>query len=168
MGTTLVALLWEEAPASPTLWIAHVGDSRCYRLRSVRCNCSPGPFAGGGALRAGVFSQMHATASPLRNIITRAIGTQPTVEPEIAACDPQSRRPVSSCLRWPEPRLDEAAIARILIHSASPTVFRRRGGSAKPGLALQAALDTACHALVDAANANGGHDNITVLLLACS
>ena len=39
--------------------------------------------------------------------------------------------------------------------------------SAAPGAAIQSALDSACQALVEAANANGGHDNITVLLLAC-
>ena len=35
-------------------------------------------------MRAGVLSRVQAAASPMRNIITRAIGTQPTVEPEIA------------------------------------------------------------------------------------
>jgi serine/threonine protein phosphatase PrpC len=32
---------------------------------------------------------------------------------------------------------------------------------------VQSALDSACQALIDAANAKGGHDNITVLLVAC-
>ncbi len=78
MGTTLVALLWEEAPASSTLWIAHVGDSRCYRLRSGTLQLLTRDHSlVEEQMRAGVLSQMQATASPLRNIITRAIGTQP-------------------------------------------------------------------------------------------
>ena len=170
MGTTLVAVLWEEAPASPTLWIAHVGDSRCYRLRSGTLQLLTRDHSlVEEQVRAGVLNQLQATASPLRNIITRAIGTQPTVEPEIAACDPHPGDLYLLASDGLSRDLDEAGIAQILTHSASPTAFATvLGGSAKPGLAMQAALDTACQALVDAANANGGHDNITVLLLACS
>jgi protein phosphatase len=170
MGTTLVALLWEEAPASSTLWISHVGDSRCYRLRSGTLQLLTRDHSlVEEQVRAGVLSQVQATASRLRNIITRAIGTQPTVEPEIAACDPQRGDLYLLASDGLSRDLDEASIARILARIASPTaVATVRGGSAEPGLAMQAALDTACQALIDAANANGGHDNITVLLLACS
>jgi protein phosphatase len=120
-------------------------------------------------VRAGVLSRAQASTSPMRNIITRAIGTQSTVEPEIAVGDPQRGDLYLLTSDGLSRDLDEAAIARILTHNVSPTAFAAaRGGSAQPGLAMQAALDTACQSLVDAANANGGHDNITVLLLACS
>ena len=170
MGTTLVALLWEETPASSTLWIAHVGDSRCYRLRSGSLQLLTRDHSlVEEQVRAGVLSRAQATASPLRNIITRAIGTQSTVEPEIAACDPQRGDLYLLASDGLSRDLDEAAIARVLTRNASPAAFAAvRGGPAKPGLAMQAALDNACQALVDAANAKGGHDNITVLLLACS
>jgi protein phosphatase len=170
MGTTLVALLWEEAPASSTLWIAHVGDSRCYRLRSGSLQLLTRDHSlVEEQVRAGLLSRVQATASPMRNIITRAIGTQSTVEPEIAVGDPQRGDLYLLTSDGLSRDLDEAAIARILTHNVSPTAFAAaRGGSAQPGLAMQAALDTACQSLVDAANANGGHDNITVLLLACS
>jgi protein phosphatase len=91
------------------------------------------------------------------------------VEPEIAACDPQRGDLYLLASDGLSRDLDEAAIARVLTRNASPAAFAAvRGGPAKPGLAMQAALDNACQALVDAANAKGGHDNITVLLLACS
>jgi len=170
MGTTLVALLWEDAPASSTLWIAHVGDSRCYRLRSGSLQLLTRDHSlVEEQVRAGVLSRVQATTSPMRNIITRAIGTQSTVEPEIAACDPQRGDLYLLASDGLSRDLDEAAIASILTSHASPAAFPAvRGDSAKPGLAMQATLDTACQALVDAANKNGGHDNITVLLLACS
>jgi protein phosphatase len=147
MGTTLVALLWDSAE---TLWLTHIGDSRCYRLR-------------GGALelltqdhslveeqvRAGVLTRAQAARSPIRNIITRAIGSQPAVEPDIAghATQPGDLYLLASDGLTRE--LDEAEIARILSRSAGP------------------ALEPACQALIAAANAHGGRDNITVLLVAC-
>jgi len=168
MGTTLVALLWEQAPASSTLWIAHVGDSRCYRLRSGTLDLLTRDHSlVEEQVRAGVLSRVQATASPMRNIITRAVGTQPTVEPEIAACDPQPGDLYLLASDGLSRDLDEAAIAQILAREASPVALAAVRDSAKTGTTLQSALDTACQALVDAANANGGHDNITVLLLAC-
>ncbi len=170
MGTTLVALLWEDAPTSSTLWIAHVGDSRCYRLRSGTLQLLTRDHSlVEEQVRAGVLSRVQATHSPMRNIITRAIGTQPTVEPDIAACDPQRGDLYLLASDGLSRDLDEAAIARILTCNVSSAAFAAaRRDSATTGFALQSALDTACQALVDAANANGGHDNITVLLLACT
>ncbi|MGA2438318.1 MAG: PP2C family serine/threonine-protein phosphatase [Acidobacteriaceae bacterium] len=177
MGTTLVALLWDEdtqrskdARVSPTLWIAHVGDSRCYLFRSGTLHLLTRDHSlVEEQVRAGVLSRAQATASPMRNIITRAIGTQPTVEPEIAACDPRSGDLYLLASDGLSRELDEAAIARILARTAGPAALAAGcRNSATPDAALQAALDTACQALVDAANAKGGHDNITVLLLACA
>jgi protein phosphatase len=158
MGTTLVALLWEEdtprskdARASSTLWIAHVGDSRCYLLRSGELHqLTEDHSLVEEQVRAGVLSRVQAVASPMRNIITRAIGSQSTVEPEIAA---HATRPGDLYLLASDGlsrELEDDAIAQILNRIAGP-----------------AALDSACQALIDAANANGGRDNITVLLVAC-
>jgi protein phosphatase len=169
MGTTLVALLREEAPAASVLWIAHVGDSRCYRLRSgaLRLLTQDHSLVE-EQVRAGILSRVQATASPMRNIITRAIGTQPTVEPEIAACDAQPGDLYLLASDGLSRELEEGAIERTLTRSASTTVLTRANcTSAKSGLTVQAALNTACQALVDAANAKGGHDNITVLIVAC-
>ena len=64
--------------------------------------------------------------------------------------------------------MDDATIAKILARTASPALLEAaRRDSVSPALALQAALDDACRALIDAANAHGGHDNITVLLVPC-
>ena len=176
MGTTLVALLWDEdtqrskdARVGPTLWIAHVGDSRCYLFRSGGLQMLTRDHSlVEEQVRAGVLSRAQAAASPMRNIITRAIGTQPTVEPEIAchAAQPGDLYMLASDGLGRE--LDDDAIAQILARTAGPAALAPgRRDTAAPDLAPQSALDSACQALIDAANAKGGHDNITVLLVAC-
>ena len=177
MGTTLVTLLWEEgtqrskdARVGPTLWIAHVGDSRCYLFRSGELRLLTQDHSlVEEQVRAGVLSRVQATASPMRNIITRAIGTQPTVEPEIAlhAAQPGDLYLLASDGLSRE--LDEGEIAQILARTAGPGALATgRRDSAAPDLAPQSSLDSACRALIDAANAEGGRDNITVLLVACA
>jgi len=176
MGTTLVALLWEEdtqrskdARVSPTLWIAHVGDSRCYLFRSGGLQMLTEDHSlVEEQVRAGLLSRAQAAASPMRNIITRAIGTQPTVEPEIASHSAQPGDLYLLASDGLSRELDNGEIAQILARTAGPVALATgRRDSAAPDLALQSALDSACQALIDAANAKGGHDNITVLLVAC-
>jgi len=176
MGTTLVALLWDEdtqrskdARVSPTLWIAHVGDSRCYLFRSGGLQMLTEDHSlVEEQVRAGLLSRAQAAASPMRNIITRAIGTQPTVEPEIASHSAQPGDLYLLASDGLSRELDNGEIAQILARTAGPAALATgRRDSAAPDLALQSALDSACQALIDAANAKGGHDNITVLLVAC-
>ncbi len=152
MGTTLVALLWQSLPGDPNpmLWLAHVGDSRAYRIR------------GGAAqqitvdhslveeqVRAGLIDRMQAESSPVRNIITRAIGTQATVEVDIVSHTVQRGDLYLLASDGLTRELSDTEIAQIVARHASN------------------GLDAACIALVDEANRHGGRDNITVLLVAC-
>jgi protein phosphatase len=175
MGTTLVALLWEEdtqrskdARVSSTLWLAHVGDSRCYLLRSGALHLLTQDHSlVEEQVCAGLLSRVQATASPMRNIITRAIGSQST--PEIASHATQPGDLYLLASDGLSHELEDNAIAQILASAVRPsTLAASRRNSAAPGPAMQSALDTACQELVEAANANGGRDNITVLLVACA
>lgn len=159
MGTTLVAallqdtaLLPQDPPAAPgpTLWLAHVGDSRCYLFRrgALRLLTQDHSLVE-EQFRAGLISRLQAATSPIRNIITRAVGSQPSVEPDIAA---HAVRPGDLFLLASDGlsrELDDDAIARILSRVPGPP------------------LEQVCQALVDSANAHGGRDNVTVLLIAC-
>jgi PPM family protein phosphatase len=192
MGTTLVAVLLEDAARteedaalpgedahaasnSPRLWLAHVGDSRCYRLRSgVLTQLTQDHSLVEEQIQAGLLSRVEANSSPIRNIITRAVGSQPVVEPEIASHATQPGDLYLLASDGLTRELDEAEIARILIRTASDAVLAAasRGGFALADSdvradqdGLRAALDHACHALVDAANRQGGGDNITVLVV---
>ena len=165
MGTTLVALLWEAAEDGSVLWLAHAGDSRCYRLRSDKLRLLTRDHSlVEEQVRAGVLSRAQATASPMRNIITRAIGTQATVEPEIArhAAQPGDLYLLASDGLSRE--LADGEIAQILTRTTGQAALAT--DSQNSATALQAALDTACRELIDEANAKGGRDNITVLLVA--
>ena len=204
MGTTLVALLCDpaalqeeaaplrKAAARPgpaaTLWLAHVGDSRCYLFRRGALHqLTQDHSLVEEQVRAGVLSRVQAAASPMCNVITRAVGTQSSVEAEIACHAPQPGDLYLLASDGLTRELDDAAIAQILTRAANPAMTAAASGpddarrivasngpanngcthnGCAPQSALQAALDAACKTLVDAANAHGGRDNITVLLVA--
>jgi serine/threonine protein phosphatase PrpC len=151
MGTTLVGALWDEESTTPTLWIAHIGDSRCYRFRRGTLQLLTVDHSlVEEQVRAGVLSRAQAASSPIRNIITRAIGSQPFVEPDITAHDVLPGDFFLLASDGLTRELDDAEIARILARASGPP------------------LEPACRALVDAANAHGGRDNITVLVISCT
>jgi len=150
MGTTLVSLLWDEAARDPTLWLAHVGDSRCYLFRHGELHqLTRDHSLVEEQVRAGLLHRSQAAHSPIRNIITRAIGSQPEVEPEIAAhtSEPGDLYLLASDGLTRE--LTDAQIADILTRASA------------------LALEPTCQALIEAADKKGGRDNITVLLVSC-
>ena len=149
MGTTLVAVLLETAETGRSAWVAHVGDSRCYLYRKVRIQQLTADHSlVEEQIEAGLLSRQQAEFSPVRNVITRAVGTQPTVPAEVAEhkLDPGDILLLTSDGLTRE--LSDDDIAEILARNATD-------------------LDAACEALIRAANARGGRDNITVLLIAC-
>ena len=179
MGTTLVGALLDNVGAhlddvavedashlhnggraspTPTLWLAHVGDSRCYRLRrGVLHQLTRDHSFVEEQVTAGVLSRVQAVASPFRNVITRAVGTQLSVEPEIAAHAVQPGDLYLLASDGLTRELDDPSIAAILTQTLTQPLARK----AAP------ALQSACQALIDAANRIGGRDNITVMLIAC-
>jgi protein phosphatase len=177
MGTTLVALLHAPIPAMTngsngrvarrtasshgnsrasdpaTLWLVHVGDSRCYRLRRRRLEQLTGDHSlVEEQLRAGQITAAQAAVSPMRNLITRAIGSQATVEAEIQSHHPQPDDLYLLASDGLTHEISDGEISALL--GAIPTPRTKAG------------LLRACEALIIAANRNGGNDNITVLLVA--
>jgi serine/threonine protein phosphatase PrpC len=162
MGTTLVALL--HAPTSDshtnsrasdpaTLWLVNVGDSRCYRRRRGYLEqLTDDHSLVEEQLRAGQITPEQAAQSPMRNLITRAVGSQPTVEADIQGHHPQSGDLYLLTSDGLTRELSDEDIAAILADV--------------PACATQSNLTATCKALVNAANAKGGNDNITVLLIA--
>jgi protein phosphatase len=171
MGTTLVALL--HAPVfngkgakrrtaadhtnsrvtdPPTLWLGHVGDSRCYRRRRGKLEqLTLDHSLVEEQVRAGQITAEQAAQSPMRNLITRAIGSQPTVEAEIQSHRPQPNDVYLLASDGLTHEIDDEEISEILAAIPKPPTGK--------------SLTAACEALITAANRNGGHDNITVLLV---
>ena len=160
MGTTLVALLVESSPgvARPAVTLAHVGDSRCYLLRAGQLALLTQDHSlVEEQLRLGEISAVEAEYHPLRNIITRAVGSQPSVEPEIRHLDPQSGDLYLLASDGLNRELSDADIAQTLDRFLKRETVRKRAN--RPDLSILA------QTLIDQANDAGGGDNVTVLLL---
>jgi serine/threonine protein phosphatase PrpC len=141
MGTTLVAL----ATRGNRAWVAHVGDSRCYRLRDGRLErLTLDHSLVDEQVRLGQLTAAQAENSPMRNVITRAVGTQDEVAADLIdfAAEPGDLYLLASDGLTRE--VEDEEIAEIL------------HGSGK--------LERTCAQLIAAANKAGGHDNITCLL----
>jgi protein phosphatase len=160
MGTTLVALLVESSPgvARPAVTLAHVGDSRCYLFRAGQLALLTQDHSlVEEQLRLGEISAVEAEFHPLRNIITRAVGSQPNVEPEIRHLEPQPGDVYLLASDGLTRELSDADIAQAIDRFLKREAVRKR--AARPELSILA------QTLIDQANDAGGGDNITVLLL---
>jgi PPM family protein phosphatase len=142
MGTTLVGLLVRERRA----WVVNIGDSRCYRLR----NRSLQQLTDDHSLveeqvRMGRMTHSEALRSPLRNVITRALGTQDSVTPDIIEIEAEPGDLFMLCSDGLTRELNDDLLESLL------------------GLDLP--LEGLCARLVNSAKKAGGHDNITCLLV---
>ncbi len=146
MGTTCVAGMVR----GQTLFLAHAGDSRAYLLRGgtlIPLTADHSFVA--ERVRAGDMTEAEARVSKFRNMITRAIGIDPVVEPEMRREPLSPGDTVLVCSDGLTTMLEDKDIAALM---NSPQVAR-------------ATPDKGASVLVDAANKKGGSDNITVLLL---
>ena len=142
MGTTLVGLLVEEQ----RVWVFNVGDSRCYRLRKRRLEqVTLDHSLVEEQVRLGRMSRAEALRSPLRNVITRALGTQSRVTPDIFEVEPEPGNLFMLCSDGLTRELNDSLIESLLTADQP--------------------LDSICARLVEAAKKAGGHDNITCILV---
>lgn len=143
MGTTLVAL----SLSGDTAWVGHVGDSRCYRWRSGTLErLTQDHSLVEEQIRIGRMTREQARRSPMQNVITRAVGTRAEVVADVQEFQLQHDDVFLLASDGLTRELTDAAIAGIL----------RADGSD---------LDAACGNLIAAANAAGGRDNITCVLV---
>jgi protein phosphatase len=141
MGTTLVAGVFHGAE----LILAHVGDSRCYRLRGNALEqITRDHSMHQEQIDIGLITAEQAALLPGNNVVTRALGIGETVEIEVHRHALMSGDRYLMCSDGLSDMLADEAIAAILVGESLP--------------------DTARH-LIDAANASGGRDNISVLLV---
>src|SRR3569833_4435156 len=87
MGTTLTSLFFYERRA----YLGHVGDSRAYLYRDGRIRqLTDDHSCIQDQVRAGLRSSAEAKESRYRNIITRSVGFEPTVNPDLQSLQPQA------------------------------------------------------------------------------
>lgn len=142
MGTTLVAVAVQDHSAL----IAHVGDSRCYLFRAGQLTRQTNDHSlVDEQVRLGHITQQDAERSPLKNVITRAIGTQPSVEPDITELPLEPGDILLLCSDGLIREVPDPKIAAIL--------------------KLAATLEEKCRQLIETANSAGSHDNVTAILV---
>jgi len=141
MGTTCVALLFTPDGAA---WVAHVGDSRAYRLREGRIEALTADHSAVAELvRRGVLSPEEGAVHPRRNELLRSIGVEPSVEVDLIEVDARPGDRFLLCTDGLSGVVEDAEIGRLLASAAPARAVRQ---------------------LVDAANARGGPDNVTVMV----
>jgi protein phosphatase len=142
MGTTMVVLVAEQS----AVWVVNVGDSRAYRLRNgVLEQVTLDHSLVEEQVRMGRMTHSEALRSPLRNVITRALGTQNHVTPDIFKL--------------------EAELGDLYLLCSDGLTRELSDTDIEDLLCAELTLDDLCNSLVKAANKAGGHDNITCLLV---
>jgi PPM family protein phosphatase len=141
MGTTLTLAKLHGDEVS----LAHVGDSRAYRLRGGELEQLTRDHSLVAELeRSGQITPEAAENHPQRSIITRALGPEPDVEVDTYTLAGRDEDVFLICSDGLTSMISDDEVASIL----------RSAGS----------LDEAADELVRAANQSGGKDNITVIL----
>lgn len=141
MGTTLVVAVFQ----GPHLVLGHIGDSRCYRLRDGRLEqLTRDHSVLQEQVDAGLLTREQAAVAPGRNLLTRALGVETTTRIEIHVHLVQADDVYLLCSDGLSDMVADRDIATIL---------------SVPGN-----LSHWADALIRRAIANGGRDNVTVLL----
>lgn len=143
MGTTLVACLFYDN----FLTVAHIGDSRLYRLRNEMLEqVTRDHSLLQEQIDSGLISREDARQSHNKNLVTKALGIDPDVEPEVNVYETLPEDVFLLCSDGLNDMIEDEEIHMTLI-------------------ALRSNLDLLAQQLVQAANDNGGRDNISVILV---
>ncbi len=144
MGTTLVALL----AAGGRVALAHVGDSRAYLVRGDRIRqLTEDHSLVAELVRRREISASAARGHPHRHVLTRAVGVRSSVEPDLLELTSEEGDLFVLCSDGLTGLVMDEEIARIVRPNSN--------------------LEQTCRELVDLANARGGDDNTTVLVVGC-
>ncbi len=143
LATTVVAAL----VADRGLILAHVGDSRIYRVRDRKLEqVSRDHSLVREQVAMGLLTEDEAAVSPQRHVVTRALGMEHTVQVDVQEQDIAEGDTLLLCSDGLSDMVDEPIIQETLLQAGDD-------------------LDAACDALVELANARGGKDNITAVLV---
>jgi protein phosphatase len=142
MGTTLVAAL----VASEEVVLCNAGDSRAYRLRDAKLEqVTTDDSWVQAAFSEGVLQPQEIQYHPMRNIITKAIGAREAIEVNILEEGLQSGDIYLLCSDGLHGMVNDQDIERIMVSA-------------------EGNLEKAVRALIEAANAGGGKDNISAVI----
>lgn len=142
MGTTLTAALLK----GERLAIAQVGDSRAYLLHQNKMQqLTRDHSLMADMIEAGELTEEEARVHPKRSVITRALGSDPGMQPDLYELNVKAGDRLLLCSDGLSTMLEDNQIENILVRTRDP--------------------QRAASILVNEAIAAGGHDNITVIVL---
>jgi serine/threonine protein phosphatase PrpC len=142
MGTTLVMGVFKPDVAH----IGHIGDSRCYRMRDGQLEqITRDHSLLQEQIDAGLVTPEQAMFSSIRNLVTRAVGVDAYTVLEVKDFEIEAGDLFLMCSDGLSDMVDMAGIAKIM---ASDEDIKSKAKS-----------------LINSANAHGGRDNISVLLI---
>ena len=141
MGTTLSCFLIH----SDRLIYAHVGDSRLYRYRSRLEQLSHDHSLRAVLLQEGDIDRELLDQPGFKNVITRALGTQPHITPDVGTVSVQPHDVYLLCSDGLTDMVTDEEINHILSSEKN--------------------LQETCESLISSALEKGGNDNITVLMV---
>lgn len=140
MGTTCTVLAFRDGKA----WLAHIGDSRAYLLRDLELTqLSQDQTLVARLVKDGTLTQAEADHSPMHNVILQALGTSANFKPIIGT----SGLPI---------QLGDVFIL------CSDGVCGLVPDAKIAEIASRLPPQEACHELIEAALAAGGHDNASL------
>lgn len=146
MGTTCTALVFDQA----RVYIGHVGDSRCYLNHPHRIwQLTRDHSLVQEKLRAGLITRDQLKTDRMKNVITRSVGFEDSVQIDLSVMEIQPGDTFLICSDGLSGMCDDQEINQII----SQLAFADGG------------LDRAAKELCNAANRNGGEDNVTALLI---
>jgi protein phosphatase len=142
MGTTCVALLFK----GNQLTVGHVGDSRCYYTRGNSIwQLTRDHSLVQEKLRAGIITRDEVKTDRMKNVITRSVGFEPDVNIEIYEMEVRAGDRFLLCSDGLSGLIDDDKMLEVLAGSKNLN---------------QIVVD-----LIDAANSNGGDDNISTIVV---
>lgn len=146
MGSTIVAIHFEDGK----LYIGHVGDSRCYRIRNRKITRLTKDHSLVQELyETGQITWEETQTHPKRNIITRALGVADNVTCDIKIDDIQENDVFLLC--------SDGLSSVILDEEIKEIILQHKDN-----------LKIICEKLISLANYNGGKDDVTVVILQIS
>ena len=142
MGTTLVVGVFQ----ADRLVIGHIGDSRCYRLRGdTFVQITKDHSLLQEQIDAGLITPEQALTSANKNLVTRALGVEDAVLLDVTEHIVEAGDIYLMCSDGLSDMVRDQAISDVMLPHAN--------------------LELTVKQLISAANANGGRDNISVILV---
>ncbi|HWL85990.1 MAG TPA: Stp1/IreP family PP2C-type Ser/Thr phosphatase [Polyangiaceae bacterium] len=144
MGTTVVGAMF--SPSKRRMYIGHVGDSRCYRIREgqIRLLTRDHSLINDYLLAMPDLTEEQRSELP-KNVITRALGMQDQVVVDLQHDDPKDGDVYVLCSDGLSGMIVDDEIKRIVSVASN--------------------ISEACRNLIEKANEHGGEDNITAVLV---